>query len=626
VNNGLPWLNVSTLSVFETGLLASTVGGSVMIPTYGVYRSTNDGSSWIEADKWLANTRVNTFAVNTAMADTNIFAGTEKGVFLSTDDGMSWGSIGLENVGITALLITPNAAQGGMSIFAGTWSNGVYRSTDRGLSWEAVNAGLSDTLVSALAVAPRSSGSTKVLAGTQGGSVYSFSDDGASWNDASNGLLFGSWDWGAGVMSLTTAGTNVFACTRAGIFLSTNDGDEWVPANDGISSIAVNTLAITTDKVGNTDIFAGTFPSGIFRSSDSGSHWAAVNKGINCTAVNTLTIGGTDIFAGGATGVFLSTDNGASWNLSGLRNVVVVSLFVASNKTFGTRVFAGTQNGSFVSADAGASWDSTGLQYNTTGFASIADETGGMCIFANTWSNGVFRSTDEGSTWKAVNNGLPITSTYGLCSCGTDLFVSTGERVYVSSNMGESWDAVGIFPSANTYTWIPSMIVSLDKSGDTSIFLGTNSEGLLVSTNMGMTWHAANTGFTGTCVYSMAMVGQYLFAGLNMSGVWRRPISELSSVLEKSSCNIPRSYSLGQNYPNPFNPSTAIGYALPATGFVSLKVYNVLGREVGTLVNERQSAGNHSVSFHAANLPSGVYFYRLEAGTYHNSKKLLLLK
>jgi hypothetical protein len=102
--------------------------------------------------------------------------------------------------------------------------------------------------------------------------------------------------------------------------------------------------------------------------------------------------------------------------------------------------------------------------------------------------------------------------------------------------------------------------------------------------------------------------------------------TNLVSVNDKANSEMPQSYNLSQNYPNPFNPSTVIRFHLPAKVFVTLKVFDVLGREVETLVNENKNAGNYSVQFNAHNLSSGMYFYKIEAGTYRDAKKLLLLK
>ena len=96
------------------------------------------------------------------------------------------------------------------------------------------------------------------------------------------------------------------------------------------------------------------------------------------------------------------------------------------------------------------------------------------------------------------------------------------------------------------------------------------------------------------------------------------------------------SYALNQNYPNPFNPSTSISYSLEKDDFVSLKVYDMLGREVAELVNENQPEGNYTVQFsakggsasggNAANLPSGIYFYQIKSGSFSDIKKMLLIK
>ena len=94
----------------------------------------------------------------------------------------------------------------------------------------------------------------------------------------------------------------------------------------------------------------------------------------------------------------------------------------------------------------------------------------------------------------------------------------------------------------------------------------------------------------------------------------------------KKQTNIPQIFRLFQNYPNPFNPSTMIKYDLPKEGYVDLKIYNTLGKEVRTLVSEYENAGTYNITFNASDLPSGIYFYRLSSGNFAQVKKLLLLK
>jgi hypothetical protein len=89
---------------------------------------------------------------------------------------------------------------------------------------------------------------------------------------------------------------------------------------------------------------------------------------------------------------------------------------------------------------------------------------------------------------------------------------------------------------------------------------------------------------------------------------------------------LPKAYALSQNYPNPFNPTTEIAFALPKSGLTTLKVYDLLGREVTTLVNRSLQAGDHRLSFDASSLASGIYFYRLESGSFSATKKMILLK
>jgi hypothetical protein len=85
-------------------------------------------------------------------------------------------------------------------------------------------------------------------------------------------------------------------------------------------------------------------------------------------------------------------------------------------------------------------------------------------------------------------------------------------------------------------------------------------------------------------------------------------------------------FNLDQNYPNPFNPATTISFSLSSRSFILLKVFDLIGREVATIVSEELSAGNHSRQWNAADLPSGIYFYRLQAGTFTETRKLVLLR
>ncbi len=89
---------------------------------------------------------------------------------------------------------------------------------------------------------------------------------------------------------------------------------------------------------------------------------------------------------------------------------------------------------------------------------------------------------------------------------------------------------------------------------------------------------------------------------------------------------LPKVFSLSQNYPNPFNPATSIKYSVPKQSLVKLVIYDIIGREVATLVNEVKTQGNYSVSFDASTYASGVYFYRMEAGDFTDVKKMVLIK
>lgn len=117
----------------------------------------------------------------------------------------------------------------------------------------------------------------------------------------------------------------------------------------------------------------------------------------------------------------------------------------------------------------------------------------------------------------------------------------------------------------------------------------------------------------------------YVERYLSGSSVINKSSSETKEITVQGNAEV-KSYSMEQNYPNPFNPSTLIHYEMPKDGFVTLKVYDVLGNLVKTLVNQYQTKGRYDINFNADNLATGVYLYRLQSGSFVSTKKMLLLK
>ena len=113
----------------------------------------------------------------------------------------------------------------------------------------------------------------------------------------------------------------------------------------------------------------------------------------------------------------------------------------------------------------------------------------------------------------------------------------------------------------------------------------------------------------------------YLLRGCRINGVTYGTVG-----VEEDPQNIPFEFVLYQNYPNPFNPTTVIGYKLPVTGYVTLRVLNLLGREIVTLVNKEELAGKHEVKFDGSGLASGIYFYQLITGKTTKTMKMILQK
>jgi hypothetical protein len=390
--------------------------------------------------------------------------------------------------------------------------------------------------------------------------------------------------------------------------------------------------------VSGTNLFAGTYGGGVFLSTNNGTSWSAASSGLTNTDVRAFTVSGTNLFAGTLGGVFLSTNSGTSWSAAstGLTSKLVSALAISPapggagqrlDSSSGTNLFAGTYgDGVILSTNNGTSWSAASTGLTNTSVLALA--VSGTNLFAGTEWGGVFLSTNNGTSWSAASTGLMNTYVRALAvspasggAGSTNLFAGTSGGVFLSTNNGTSWTAAS--------TGLTDIDVSALVVSGTNLFAGVastlrSSSIVFLSTNNGTSWTAASTGLTNPSVNTFAVSGTNLFAG-TADGVWRRPLSEMTGVDEQHS-EVPTQFALQQNYPNPFNPTTTISYQLPVSSYVTLKVYDLLGREVATLVNEKKKAGNYSLQWDASGLSSGIYFYRLEANEKREIKKMVLMK
>jgi len=255
----------------------------------------------------------------------------------------------------------------------------------------------------------------------------------------------------------------------------------------------------------------------------------------------------------------------------------------------------------------------------------------GTTLFAGTvWRRpsgipGIFRSTNNGASWIAV--GLIDTIVTSFAVSDSNVFVGyqnpraspirLGGGVCLSIDGGISWTPVN-------NGRLNSAVYSLAAKG-MNLFASTLTVGVYQSINNGSSWTSVTSRYWTLAAQSLAVNDSNLFLGTFTGGVWSIPLSQLVGGVINGAKTFPSNVFLEQNYPNPFNPTTTIRYGLPRASNVSLAVYNTLGQLVRTLVSGGEQAGDHEVEFDGSGLASGVYFYRIQAGSFVKTMKMLVL-
>ena len=399
---------------------------------------------------------------------------------------------------------------------------------------------------------------------------------------------------------------------------------QWVPTDTSFHF--VNCLASR-----GSYIYTG-IGSHIYVSTDGGGEWNSIDSDSIHHIISAITFSAENIIVGTMFSriwgeIYISDNNGNSWN-EVLNSCSIHSLFSKDNN-----VFVGSYS-ALYSSDGGTTWDTVnaGLPASTIEAFAASDTK----IFAGSQNDGVYLTTDNGISWVAVNNGLSSLHIRALAVAEPFLFAGTSDGIYRASDDGTNWVSVnsGIpeddFEGANDFTVVGTNIfVSLEFLNSQYFYAK-----VYLSTNFGESWDDVSAGLPEEMEFISALTsnGTYLFAGrgelypLPSVGVWRRPLSEMITDVDGNINQLPDHYNLSQNYPNPYNPGTKIKYSIPQSSQVQIKVFNALGNEIETLVNEEKPSGTYELNWNDANLPSGVYFYQLKAGEFMSTKKKILLK
>ncbi len=342
-------------------------------------------------------------------------------------------------------------------LIAGTWGYGISRSTDGGTTWESANDGLPSFYaqwVEDIISAPATGGGTYLYAGFEYGGIYRSTDDGLSWTEANTGF-FPQTD----LSRFTSVGTTVLVGLAedgtSGVWRTNNDGGNWTISNGGFATLTdsnVFAFAVSPPGGSGSNVFAAT-GGGVFLSTTDGASWTAVNNGLPAGLADPIGIssgfGGINLFTCITyQGVYRSTDNGSSWTEAdnGINTESIVVTDFATSPTFGDaagpNIFVAVEVGVYVSTDNGQNWWDTGWPYYTAGPTGRLFIIGGNLLATgfgiwkystapdSGWTVQVSGTADTLQTVKAVDNNVVWTA-------------GTSGGVFRTTNGGATWDSVG---------------------------------------------------------------------------------------------------------------------------------------------------------------------------------------
>ena len=580
-------------------------------------KTTNGGNSWFVQN---SNIGINLPRIYFTSENQGYAAGEFSWVAKTTDGGVNWVK---QFMGTMNQLLDVCFIDSTTGFIVGKFGT-ILKTSNAGINWVSKVSGSIANLASVNFLNNDESGYAVGYAGTilktmNGGTDWDIQISGVT--NTLNSVYFVNRDTG-------------FAVGESGTILkTTNRGNNWTvkptPTTKNLQSIN-----FTEESTG----FIVGYEGRILKTTNGGESWVLKSSG---TTVNLLSVYFADINIGSAVGsngmILRTTNGGENWIsqvsgvANGLRNVFLV------NSDTGTVV--GDQGIILKTTNGGNNWitQTSGTSIPLFSVCFIRETNGNVGYAVGGYLLGgfdikglVLKTTDAGENWVAqeCESSRVLHSVY-FQSESVGYAVGEGGAIIKTMNGGIPVELISFTANVDgnsvnlkwqTATELNNLGFEIERTPSKSQPMGENSKWKKIGFVNG------NGTTTETRYYSLTDENvssgtyQYRLKQIDFDGSFK-----YSNIVEVE-LSSPLEFSLEQNYPNPFNPSTNIQYEISSRQFVTLKVYDVLGNEITTLVNEEKSADIYEVKFYGTGLPSGIYFYTLSTGNFFSTKKMILLK
>lgn len=610
-----------------TGYITGSAGND------GIILKTSDGG--LTCHKTLFPFKPNVRCIDFLNNSTG-FAGANDSLYKTTNSGLNWISRSYFPGTIFNMKFVNDSVG-----FLSTFSPALYKTTNKGDTWFMVFSSAKNFFF-----VDQNTGWASSESGS--GNILKTTDGGINWVGSLTGF--------SGLINFTNSLTGYVTAERQ-IRKTTNGGDSWTASTLNVNDVTTGIYFLNN----NTGIITSA-QKNIYKTTNGAASWDSLFTSYTYDYLTDVFF--TDNlngFIAGYYGAFLKTSNGGeTWDTSRIVNGNITELyklcFINNNTGFiAGRSFIPTGTPIvYKTTNAGVNWSSksfTGTILNDVFF--IDSQTG--------WLTGdnIYKTTNQGENWQMLlPNNFERYGNILFLNTETGWVINNATQFLMkSSNGGINWvnqirfttisDAPFAFPNSQTGYIYSNGIQKTTNGGGTWFSSGNfsnyevnninflNSETGYCSdftgrihktTNGGGNWNELQKVNNFSRVSSIYFTSENTGWAIGGNGAILKTTTGGNVFVEQISSVHPEYFYLKQNYPNPFNPITVIGFQLPVAGFISLKVFDINGREVSELVNGNLNAGEYKINFNGSALPSGVYYYKLTSDNFSETKKMILIK